>query len=321
MDIANECVVGLLKHLTPNDRFGLVIFDHESQIKQNIDFIENINMNKLKHEILNIKAAGGTDFECGYNDAIDLYLKNNIKTNEEYDNRLILLTDAQPNHGMTDPNNLLSLVSKYSENKENYIYTTFIGVGLDFNSNLIQTISETRGSNYYSVKSTHDFIKTMDEEFEFMVTPLVFNVCLKLKCEGNSCEIKKVYGSSVKNERDIVNNGEITKINTLFPSKKSKEKRGTKGGIKVIQLKKAKDNNNDNINVQLEVTFEDRNGKIYVNEQNVIFKSQIINNKENDMIEYDEKEKEEEKYSNNFYDNIGIRKGILLCKYVELIRE
>eukprot|EP01084_Bolivina_argentea_P247813 414565_1 len=191
MEIANECVVGLLKHLTPNDRFGLVIFDDESEIKQNIDFIENINMNKLKDEILNVEAAGGTDFECGYNEGIDLYLKKNMKTDEEYDNRLILLTDAQPNHGLTDPNSLLNLVSKYSENKENYIYTTFIGVGLDFNSGLIQTISETRGCNYYSVKSTQDFLKTMDEEFEFMVTPLVFNVCLKLKCEGNSCKIEK----------------------------------------------------------------------------------------------------------------------------------
>ena len=54
-----------------------------------------------------------------------------------------------------------------------------------------------------------------------MVTPLVFNVCLKLICDGNICEIEKVYGCSNDKENNIINNGEITKIYTLFPSKKS----------------------------------------------------------------------------------------------------
>ncbi len=38
-------------------------------------------------------------------------------------------------------------------------------------------------------------MQTMDEQFEYMVTPLVFDVSLKLRCEGNSCRIDKIYGS------------------------------------------------------------------------------------------------------------------------------
>mmetsp|Transcript_61335 Transcript_61335/g.55331 ORF Transcript_61335/g.55331 Transcript_61335/m.55331 type:complete len:608 (-) Transcript_61335:22-1845(-) len=79
-------------------------------------------------------------------------------------------------------------------------------------------------------------------------------------------------------------------------------------------------NNNDNINVELEVTFEDRNGKKFKNVQNVSFnppKERILNN---DMIEDDEDEMMIET-NINFYDNTGIRKAILLCKYVDLMKE
>ena len=35
----------------------------------------------------------------------------------------------------------------------------------------------------------------MNVEFEYMVTPLVFNLCLRLNCERDQVEIEKVYGS------------------------------------------------------------------------------------------------------------------------------
>merc|ERR1719411_1556751 len=115
-----------------------------------------------------------------------------------------------------------------------------------------------------------------------------------------------------------MNNGEITKINTLFPSKKSNQTGDTKGGIQLIKLKK-NNNSDDNVNVELEVNFEDRNGKKYKNIQNVTFNAPKEDIENNDMIETDEKESEE--MNINFYDNTGIRKAILLCKYVEIIKK
>eukprot|EP01083_Nonionella_stella_P272644 924681_1 len=93
MEIANECIVALLKHLRPKDRFGLIVFDNKSTVYSELKLIENFDINKLKNDILKIKASGGTNFECGYNEAIKLYFDNNIKTDEEYDNRIIYLTD------------------------------------------------------------------------------------------------------------------------------------------------------------------------------------------------------------------------------------
>ena len=53
----------------------------------------------------------------------------------------------------------------------------------------------------------------MGEEFEFMVTPLVFD--LELNVDSKDFEIAKIYGSDSANEET----GNIMKVNTLFPSK------------------------------------------------------------------------------------------------------
>eukprot|EP01084_Bolivina_argentea_P121925 216083_1 len=265
MEVANKAVISLLKQLTNKDRFGMVVFDNSADCIQKILCLKDINIPKLKEKILLIKAGGGTNFTAGYTAAIELYKEfinnNNKGVNDEYDNRIIFLTDAKPNGGITDPKSLLGMVSKYANNElKKMIYTSFIGVGLDFNSQLIETISSTRGCNYYSVQSAQDFMIRMDEEFEYMCTPLVFNVCLKLESENNSCQIEKVYGFGNDESKTIVKDGIISRIHTLFPAKRSEDGGGTAGGIQLIRLKKIK---NDNINVDVIVTFEDRNGNIF----------------------------------------------------------
>eukprot|EP01084_Bolivina_argentea_P121927 216088_1 len=325
MEVANKAVISLLKQLTDKDRFGMIVFDNSADFIQKIACWKDINIPKLKEKILLIKAGGGTNFTAGYTAAIELYkefMNNNKDANDEYDNRIIFLTDAKPNGGITDPKSLLGMVSKYANNElKKMIYTSFIGVGLDFNSELIEQISQTKGCNYYSVKSEKEFQRRMSEEFEYMVTPLVFNVCLKLKCEGNVCEIEKVYGTKDKKTQQIMETGEITKIGTLFPTLKSKKKGGTKGGIQMIRLKKNNQLLGDSMNVELEVTYEDRNGNKFKNCQLVTFDPPQLT-LINDMIDiYDSDDLENDSYENeNFYDNLGIRKGILLCKYVSLMR-
>ena len=101
-----------------------------------------------------------------------------------------------------------------------------------------------------------------------------------------------VYGSDSPNKQ----NGNIMKVNTLFPSKTSEEGE-VKGGIIPIKLKEKTEKNNGKIN--LEVSYKDRNGKEYSNSQTITF----------------DKNKEEE-----FYDNTGIRKAIILTRYVNILK-
>ena len=182
-----------------------------------------------------------------------------------------------PNTGMISDEGLLSYIKG---NADKGIFTTFIGVGVDFNTELIEGISDAKGANYYSVHNSKEFKERMGEQFEYMVTPLVFDLNLNLKSDDYN--IKMVYGSDSSNG----NKGNLMKINTLFPSKTS-EKGEVKGGIVLVKLSKKTEKRNGII--KLEVSYKDRDGKKYKN-------AQIINFDEN---------KEEE-----FYDNSGIRKAL-----------
>eukprot|EP01083_Nonionella_stella_P311018 1107446_1 len=133
MEIANQSVNALLKHLTKQDRFGMVLFNTDCTVFQEIKFVNDINLNELQDRILSIQAHGGTNFEAGYNGAIDLYKTmyndNEYKVNvvdDDYDNRIIFLTDAQPNSGNTDPNSLLSMTSKYANGEIEHVLPTSI---------------------------------------------------------------------------------------------------------------------------------------------------------------------------------------------------
>jgi len=201
----------------------------------------------------------------------------------ERENRIIFITDAMPNLGETGEGALLKILE---ENADEGIYTTFIGVGVDFNTELVEAITKVRGANYYSVHSASEFEERMDEEFEFMVTPLVFDLVLMLDSPGYM--IEKVYGSPEADEAT----GEIMKVDTLFPTKA--EEGEVKGGIILIKLKQVSSDEN----LTLRVSYLDRNGTEDGDEAAIVFPE----------VEAD------------FYQNKGIRKAILLSRYADLLK-
>ena len=84
----------------------------------------------------------------------------------EKKNRIIIITDAMPNYGDFDEDSLMGLVKN---NATSGIYTTFIGVGVDFNTKLIETITDVKGANYYSVHNSKEFAERVDEGFVWFI--------------------------------------------------------------------------------------------------------------------------------------------------------
>lgn len=286
MQIASESVNILIDQLKDNDRFGVILFDNNAYLGKPISLVSETDIASVKDHILEIQPNGGTNFEAGYTEATKLFEDfKNIDSNE-YENRIIVITDAMPNYGTTSKNSLLSLVK---DNSTNGIYTTFIGVGVDFNTELTEAISDVRGSNYYSVHNSKEFKERMGEQFEYMVTPLVFDLELNLKSEDY--EIMAVYGSDTVDK----SNGNIMNINTLFPSKTT-DSGEVKGGVVLLKLNKK--NNSTSGDLTLNVSYKNREGKAFSNSQTVTFNTS----------------------SDEYYENNGIRKAILLVRYANLLK-
>jgi len=169
IEIATESIVAMLSHLNGDDRFGVVLFDDRAYRAKSLRELKFTNRDAIKAHILALKERGGTDWSAGYREAIELF--NKIEPNGEYENRIIFLTDAMPNSGELRRDRLFGLARSASDRD---IHTTFIGVGVDFNSDLVEYISKVRGANYFTVNSSQEFKKLLDREFNYYgLHPLV----------------------------------------------------------------------------------------------------------------------------------------------------
>jgi len=285
IEVAKDALVAVLDQLNNDDRFGIVLFNDRAYLLQRMTQVRHTDMDEVEDSIFDIRADGSTNLADGMQLATELVGKYSDYDPYEYENRIIFLTDAMPNTGETGAYSLLRLLKN---NASDNIYTTFIGIGVDFNTELIETITKTRGANYYSVHSPGDFMERMGEEFDYMVTPLVFD--LRLTLDSEDWDIEMVYGSP---EADKAT-GELMKVNTLFPSKK--EDGETKGGLILLKLKKRGD---DSSSIRLNVSYEDRAGK----EDSSTAKFYIDDE------------------SPEYFENGGIRKGILLARYADLMKD
>lgn len=293
MQIANESVNLLMDELNEDDRLGIILFDDESYLAKPVNLVGETDIEKIKEHVLEISPQGGTNFEAGYKTGTELFSEEMLN-DSQYENRIIVITDAMPNMGETSRDNLAKYIK---ENANDGIYTSFIGVGVDFNTQVIECLSNVKGANYYSVHSSKEFKKIMSEDFEYMVTPLVFD--LELNFESDVFSIEKVYGTDAVDTLK----GNIMKVNTLFPSS-SNSSGEAKGGVILLKLKcnltcgTQYEEEIENAKVSLSVSYKDRNGEEHWNSQNVKFQ---------------EAEKEN-------YDNTGIRKAIVLTRYANLMK-
>ncbi len=279
MEIANEAVVGLMDHLQDDDRFGMVLYDDEAFLAKPMNVVGNTDMDAIADHVMDIRDQGGTNMEAGMEMASAMFEDLSASKMEGHENRIIFVTDAMPNTGDTSEDGLLGMVTS---NADDGVYTSFIGVGVDFQTDLVEALTKVRGANYYAVHTPADFKERMDEQFDFMVTPLVFD--LSLSFDSDDVSIAQVYGSPDADKAT----GELMYVNTLFPS--ASEGGEVRGGVVLLKLEGASEGSL----VDLVVSYENRYGEAFL---------------QSDSITIDGGKAE----------STGVTKAVLLARYADLL--
>jgi Ca-activated chloride channel homolog len=185
---------------------------------------------------------------------------------------------------------LMKVVKSASEEG---IYVTFIGIGLDFDTDLVEKMTKFIGCNYYSVNSKKEFKKILNEDFNYTVSPIVVDSDITI--ESKRFEIEKAYGTPFSNEVKE----KYIKLGTQCASDLDLDFNGTKGGLILIKLKENKEEKDMGLKVVLNYKT--------VNEES----------KKEYFIEYDISEEN----FNEYYSNEAIQKGILLTRYVQFMKK
>jgi len=297
MQLANEAVVSLLSKLRPDDCVGIVLFNNMAELLLPLTTVSELDLEGVSAQQLAVRPGGGTSMEAGFRMSAGLLRPKAQGAFAETENRIIFLTDDMPNVGAVDGDDMLSMVGHAAEKG---IYTSLLGVGLDFNADVVEAMSKAKGAWYGSVKTSESFRKRLDEEFDYMVTPLVFN--LRLHLSSSSYIIDKVFGSP----ESELSTGQLMRINTLFPSAKD-EQGQTKGGVVLLRLLRKSSAAEDTEPLKLRVSYEDRRGIPDFSELCVQPSFPDTSSCVSD--------------SDAFFENKGVRKAVLLARYACVLRQ
>ncbi len=139
---AKQAAKQLVSQLTQNDRLSIVHYGSDVKSMAGA-FATTENKERMLSYIEGIWDDGGTNIGAGLSTGRDLLLaaKSDFRVN-----RMILISDGQPTEGLTDPDGLNAIVR---QTRQQGISVSSIGVGTDFNEDLMQSFAEA-GSGAYA---------------------------------------------------------------------------------------------------------------------------------------------------------------------------
>lgn len=103
--------------------------------------------------------------------------------------RVILLSDGHANEGITDKEQLAKIAQEY---KTSGIGITTMGVGEGFDEELMETIADNGGGNFYYIDQPDQIPQIFAKELEGLLKVVAQNVQLKLKSSPLNSRIEVV---------------------------------------------------------------------------------------------------------------------------------
>jgi len=206
MEAAKTALHKLVDQLGPEDRFGIIIFDDRFDLL--VEPAAVTSKAALHAKVSTITDRGATDIESALRRGFELVRAGTSATRRD---RVILMTDAQPNTGRTGTMEFQNLVNQYAAEG---VGLTALGVGIDFGQELALAITHARGGNYFFLRDRAKIETVFDRDFDFLVTPLAYDLHMVLRA-AVGYRIKEVYGLPASPEGRTV----VLDAATLFLSR------------------------------------------------------------------------------------------------------
>jgi Ca-activated chloride channel family protein len=141
------------------------------------------------HEIIDaLEADGSTNLhgglERGYRQVVEHY-------DSGRQNRVILLSDGEPTAGDTSPESIVSMSRAYNSDG---IGLTTVGLGTDFNIDLMRSLAQQADGNFYFVENAAAVDEVFTEELSYFTLPVAFDLELRVTA-GQDYTFARAVGS------------------------------------------------------------------------------------------------------------------------------
>ncbi len=186
----------LVQHLTATDRFSLVTYNEAVTI--NVVPTSAIHKDRINQAIKGITAGGMTNLSGGWLQGCQ-FVADGIA--EGQSNRVLLLTDGLANEGVTDAGRLASMARhKYEEG----ITTTTMGVGMDFNEDLLTRMAAEGGGAFYFIDNPDQAPRIFAEELQDLLNAVGQNLVITLTLSNQVRMVRQLNAYPVDMAENVV---------------------------------------------------------------------------------------------------------------------
>lgn len=166
-----------LKRLSSDDTVALIAYNHEVDVLSPAAPLRN-SRDKLLEAIDRLHADGTTALYDGVKEGgrqVEEYVSDNNV------NRVILLSDGLANVGPSTPGELAELGRKLASKG---ISVSTIGLGLDYNEDLMQRLAAASDGNHVFVERPSDLAEIFDREFGDALSVSARDITIIIECRA-----------------------------------------------------------------------------------------------------------------------------------------
>jgi Ca-activated chloride channel family protein len=174
-----------LSSLESQDLQSMVVFDHEVEVLMPAGPVANKDL--AKQLVKRIEARGSTNLSGGLLQGVKL-VEENLAADKV--NRVIMLTDGRANEGISDYAGLVKIAGKIAKKG---MGLSCIGVGDDFDEDLLTAMAEAGRGNFYYIDNPDNIPAIFAEELQGLLQVVGQGLQLEIKLE-EGLYVPTVYG-------------------------------------------------------------------------------------------------------------------------------
>lgn len=181
-----KTAVGLIvDQLTEADMLSIVTFGEHIDVLMPASRV--LNKELIKQHVERIRPKGTTNLFSGMATAAEQLLN---ASSPGHLSRVLLLTDGEANEGIVEYHDI---VSQARELRARGMTISTIGVGIEYNEELMKGIAKNTRGNYYYIDAIDQIPEVFEKELKSIFGTVATSVTLKLRL-AEGVELGRVYG-------------------------------------------------------------------------------------------------------------------------------
>ncbi len=192
-----EAARRLVDHLEATDTLSVVSYSDDVRVDLPAGRLNDEHRTAALAAIAAIQPGGSTNLSAGLMRGHDEIARN---LGPAQVNRVVLMSDGIANRGITDTGAVAAVAKREAQRG---ISVTTIGVGTDYNEDLMTALADNGSGNYYFVASAGAIPTVLSSELAKLKSTVALDARVELEI-ADGAELVQVYGYSFTREGDRV---------------------------------------------------------------------------------------------------------------------